>query len=201
MKRLKTLLNLFLVMFKIGLFTFGGGYAMIAIIENELVEKKKWFSSDDFYNMLAIAESTPGPIAINSATFIGYKKAGVLGSLFATLGVVLPSFIIIFIISLFFNKFLTITAVANAFKGIQVCVCYLILSAGIKMIKKMQKRPLPIIITSVVGVLLIVFTLFSIKFSSIFFILGGALLGLLTYLFFVIRKKSPDFLKEKESEK
>ena len=201
MKKIKTILNLFLTMFKIGLFTFGGGYAMIAIIENELVEKKKWFKDNEFYDMIAIAESTPGPIAINSATFIGYKLAGFFGSLFATIGVALPSFIIIYIISLFFNYFLSITVVANAFKGIQVCVCYLILSAGVKMIKKMKKQVLPILITSIVGVLLISFTLLSVKISSIFYILGGALIGLFTYLYFIISKKSPDFLEEKEGEK
>jgi chromate transporter len=151
--------------------------------------------------MIAIAESTPGPIAINSATFIGYKLAGFFGSLVATLGVSLPSFIIIYIISLFFNQFLEIAVVANAFKGIQVCVCYLILSAGIKMIKKMKKQVLPIIITSLVGILLITFTLISVKFSSIFYILGGAIIGLFTYLYCVISKKSPDFLKEKEGDK
>ena len=117
MKRFKELLGLFLTMFKIGLFTFGGGYAMLAILENEFVEKKKWTDKDDFLNMVAIAESTPGPIAINSATYLGYKRAGVLGSAVATLGVVLPSFIIIYTISLFFDAFLSLTFVAYAFKG------------------------------------------------------------------------------------
>ena len=96
MKKLKTALFLFFTMFKIGLFTFGGGYAMIAILERELVERKKWIEHDEFIDLIAIAESTPGPIAINSSTYIGYKRCGVLGSIFATLGVVLPSFIIIF---------------------------------------------------------------------------------------------------------
>ena len=99
MKRIKALLELFLTMFKIGLFTFGGGYAMIAVFENEFISRKKWLESDEFLDMIAIAESTPGPIAINTATYIGYKVAGVLGSIFATLGVVLPSFIIILVIS------------------------------------------------------------------------------------------------------
>ena len=92
MKKLKLLLTLFVTMFKIGLFTFGGGYAMIAIIEREIIERKKWIDNDEFLDIIAIAESTPGPLAINSATFVGYKIAGVLGSVFATLGVVLPSF-------------------------------------------------------------------------------------------------------------
>ena len=101
MKKSKTVLELFLTLFKIGAFTFGGGYAMLALLESELVSKKKWIEKDEFLDMVAIAESTPGPIAINSATYIGYKRAGVLGSAAATLGVVLPSFIIIYVISLF----------------------------------------------------------------------------------------------------
>ena len=108
MSKFKNCLILFFEFFKIGLFTFGGGYAMIAVIERTIVERKKWIDHDEYLDVVAIAESTPGPIAINSATSIGYKVAGVLGSTFATLGVVLPSFVIIFIISLFFNQFLQI---------------------------------------------------------------------------------------------
>ena len=111
MKKTNMIFELFFTMLKIGLFTFGGGYAMIALLENEFVEKKKWLSKDEFLNIAAIAESTPGPIAINSATYIGYKNAGVLGSVFATLGVCIPSFVIIFIISLFFDAFLNLTYV------------------------------------------------------------------------------------------
>jgi chromate transporter len=139
MKKLKLLLTLFVTMFKIGLFTFGGGYAMIAIIEREIIERKKWIGNDEFLDIIAIAESTPGPLAINSATFVGYKIAGVLGSVFATLGVVLPSFIIIYIISLFFDAFLSIVWVGYAFRGIQVAVAFLIFNAGIKMLKKLKK--------------------------------------------------------------
>ena len=122
MNKIKTILKLFGTMFKIGLFTFGGGYVMVTLIENEFVEKKKWLSQEEYYDMLAIAESTPGPIAINSSTYIGYKLAGFFGSLFATIAVCLPSLIIIYLISLFFDRFLEFTIVANAFKGIQVCV-------------------------------------------------------------------------------
>ena len=103
---MKKILSLFAAFFKIGLFTFGGGYAMVAVIERDLVEKKKWISSEEFSDVIAIAESTPGPLAINSATYIGYKVGGFLGSVFATLGVVLPSLAIIYVISLFFNEFL-----------------------------------------------------------------------------------------------
>ena len=139
MNKINALLKLFLTMFKIGLFTFGGGYAMVAIIERELVEKKKWIEHEEFMDVIAIAESTPGPIAINSATYIGYKIRGFFGSLFATLGVVLPSFIIIVLISLFYEQFVQIEIVKYAFNGIQACVAFLILSAGLKMFKKLKK--------------------------------------------------------------
>lgn len=181
MKKSKLILTLFLTFFKIGAFTFGGGYAMLNLLENEFVEKRGWLTKDEFLDMLAIAESTPGPIAINSATFIGYKTAGALGSAFATLGVVLPSFIIIYVISLFLDKFLALTLVASAFKGIQACVVYLIGSVGIKMLKQMEKKPLPIIIMSTVLVCMIAFSLFAIKFSSIIYILVSGTIGIIAF--------------------
>ena len=181
MKKSKLILTLFLTFFKIGAFTFGGGYAMLNILENEFVEKRGWLTKDEFLDMLAIAESTPGPIAINSATFIGYKTAGVLGSALATLGVVLPSFIIIYIISLFLDKFLTLTLVASAFKGIQACVVYLIGSVGLKLFKQMDKKPLPIAIMATVLVCMIAFSLFAIKFSSIVYILISGAIGVIAF--------------------
>lgn len=181
MKKSKLILKLFLTFFKIGAFTFGGGYAMLSLLENEFVEKKKWLNKDEFLDMVAIAESTPGPIAINSATFIGHKAAGVIGSTFATLGVVLPSFIIIYIISLFLDAFLGFTLVANAFRGIQACVVYLIGSTGIKLFKQMDKKPLPIAIMSTVLVLMVVFSIFAIKFSSIVFILISGAIGVIAF--------------------
>ena len=181
MNKLKTLLNLFFTTFKIGLFTFGGGYAMIAILENEFVERKKWIAEDDFYNLLAIAESTPGPIAINSSTYIGYKIAGVIGSVVATIAMCLPSFIIIYLISLFFDAFLSLTLVSYAFKGIQMAVCYLIFSAGVKMVKKLEKNLFNILLFSLTLIVFIAFTLFSIKFSSIFYILIGGLCSLIIF--------------------
>ena len=187
MKKLKDLFKIFITFFKIGLFTFGGGYAMIAILQSELVEKKKWIESDDFYNVLSIAESTPGPIAINMATFLGYKRLGVLGSIFATLGVVLPSFIIIFIIAQFFDAFLKFTLVQYAFKGIQACVGYLILNAGLKMFKKL-KKPLEIALCFASLTVLILFTLFSINFSSIFYVLIGGFVGIAAYALSLIIK-------------
>ena len=182
MNKIKTILKLFGTMFKIGLFTFGGGYVMVTLIENEFVEKKKWLSQEEYYDMLAIAESTPGPIAINSSTYIGYKLAGFFGSLFATIAVCLPSLIIIYLISLFFDRFLEFTIVANAFKGIQVCVSYLIISAGIKMIKKLPKTPLNITLITLTALAMIVLSLLAVSFSSIFYILIGGAVGLLVFL-------------------
>ena len=181
MKKSKLVLTLFLTFFKIGAFTFGGGYAMLNLLENEFVSKRGWLTKDEFLDMLAIAESTPGPIAINSATFIGYKTAGVIGSTFATLGVVLPSFIIIFIISLFLDKFLTLTLVASAFKGIQACVVYLISSVGIKLFKQMEKKPLPVVIMASVLICMITLSLLAVKFSSIIYILISGALGIIAF--------------------
>lgn len=182
MKKLKTVLILFLTMAKIGLFTFGGGYAMIAIIEREIAEKKKWIEKKEFLDIIAIAESSPGPIAINTATFVGYKVGGVLGSFFATLGVVLPSFVIILIISLFFEQFLALEYVGYAFKGIQACVAFLILSAGIKMGKALQKNVFNIVMVVLTVGSLITLDLLAQNVSTIFYILGGALVGLVIYL-------------------
>ena len=189
MEKFKQALKLFLTFFKIGLFTFGGGYAMISLIENECIEKKKWITNEEFLNCVALAESTPGPIAINSATYIGYKVAGVLGSIFTTLGVIIPSFVIIFLISLFFNDLLKIEVIANAFKGIKVGVSLLIISAGIKLFIKAEKKPLPlaIIFTTIVAMILI--DVFSVNFSSIFLILIGAVVGLTIYAINQYREK------------
>lgn len=189
MKKLKTFLQLFLSMFKIGLFTFGGGYAMIHFLENEFVEKKQWIESEEFMDLVAIAESTPGPIAINCSTYIGYKRAGVLGSLFATLGMCIPSFVIIFCISLFFDQFLAVSWVKSAFKGIQVCVIFLILSAGIKMFKKLKKTPFNCIILSLVLGTMVAFNLFSVQFSSIFYILISGFLGWIIYAIARLKEK------------
>lgn len=179
---MKKLLILFLTFFKIGLFTFGGGYAMIALLEDEFVERKKWVTHDEFMNITVIAESTPGPIAINSATYIGYKISGVLGSAVSTIGVCIPSFVIIYIISLFFDRFIQFEIVASAFKGIQVCVVYLIFSAGIKMLKNIKKNVLSYILISLTVICMIAFSLFAVKFSAIFYILIGAVIGIFAYL-------------------
>lgn len=178
---MKKYFELFLTMFKIGLFTFGGGYAMIALLENEFVEKKKYVGKEEFLDMVAIAESTPGPIAINSATYLCYKHLGFFGALFATVGVVIPSFIIIFSISLFFDAFLSFALVEYAFRGIQVCVIYLIFSAGLKMLKSMKKTVFSISIVSAVALCMVAFSAFAVKFSSIFYILVCGCIGLFVY--------------------
>ena len=176
-------------MLKIGLFTFGGGYAMIALLENEFVSKKEWIEKDEFLDMVAIAESTPGPIAINAATYIGYKLLGFLGSLTATVAVCIPSFVIIYAISLFFDAFLSLTLVAYAFKGIQVCVIWLILSAGLKMLKQMKKTAFNILILSAVVLCMMAFSVFSVSFSTIFYILISGCIGIFVYALGLLRGK------------
>ena len=189
MRKTKECLSLFLTMLKIGVFTFGGGYAMIALLENAFVEKKKWLEKDEFLDVAAIAESTPGPIAINAATYIGYKKAGIVGSIIATLGICIPSFAIIYAISLFFDAFLSLTLVACAFKGIQICVVYLILTAGLKMTKQMKKTAFNMTIISTTLICMVVFSLFAVKFSTIFYILISGICGVAVYLLGKIRKE------------
>ena len=189
MKKIKGYLSLFLTMLKIGLFTFGGGYAMIALLENEFVEKKKWLEKDEFLDVAAIAESTPGPIAINAATYIGYKNAGIIGSMMATLGICIPSFVIIYTISLFFDAFLSLTWVAYAFKGIQICVVYLILTAGLKMLKQMKKTAFNIIIVSLTLICMLVLSFLAVEFSTIFYILISGACGVVVYLLGKIREE------------
>ena len=189
MRKTKEYLSLFLTMLKIGLFTFGGGYAMIALLENEFVAKKKWIEKDEFLDVAAIAESTPGPIAINAATYIGFKNAGIVGSIIATLGICIPSFVIIYAISLFFDAFLSLTLVAYAFKGIQICVVYLILSAGLKMLKQMKKTEFNIIIILITLICMVVLSLFAVKFSTIFYILISGAFGVVVYFLGKLKKE------------
>lgn len=172
---MKTKLDLFRVFFKVGLFTFGGGMAMLPLIEDEVVKKREWITSDDMLNVLAIAEATPGPIAVNTATFIGYKKAGVLGGIFATLGVILPSLIIITIISFFVEKFLSFEYVAYAFMGIRAAVAVLILYSVFKLFKKAKKYWF----TYVLAILACVVTLVFPDFSTIYVLIGGAIIGVI----------------------
>ena len=182
MSKNKLILRLFFTMLKIGLFTFGGGYAMIALLENEFVSEKKWIDNEEFMDMVAIAESTPGPIAINAATWIGYRVAGFFGSLVATLGMCIPSITVVFVISLFFEAFLSLRVVAAAFRGIQAAVIFLILGAGLKMLKKMKKRPFPLIVFSLTVVSMLTFSLLAIRVSAIYYILVGGAWGVGSYL-------------------
>lgn len=174
------LLDLLLTFMKIGLFTFGGGYAMISVIENNCVEKKKWITHDDMMNVTVVAESTPGPIAINCATFVGFRQAGFPGALTATAGTVLPSFLIIYVISMFLNNFLEIPLIANAFKGIKVGVGILILDAAITMIRKMRKGSLPCAIMGCSFVIMLFINIFSWNFSSMSLMLIAAAVSLVT---------------------
>ena len=186
---MKDKFKLFLIMFKIGLFTFGGGYAMVSIVENEIVTRKAWISHDEFLDMLAISESTPGPIAVNSATYIGYKLGKVWGAIFATLGVVLPSFIVISLVYLVYDIFSSITLVAAAFKGIQTCVVFLIFMSAVKMWKKLEKNVFNYIISISALIVILCFSLFSIDFSAIYYILISALISLIINTISKIKKK------------
>ena len=176
------LFDLFLTFAKIGLFTFGAGYAMIAMIEHNCVELKGWITHDEMMNVTVIAESTPGPIAINCATFTGYKKAGFIGALAATLGIVVPSFIVIYLISIFLDNFLEITIIANAFKGIKIAVGILILDAAITMIKKMHKKKLPRAIMICSCIVMLCINVFALNFSSISLMIIAAIVSLTIFI-------------------
>ena len=189
MNRLKGLLSLFASMLKIGAFTFGGGYAMISLLDNEFVTRKGWIGSDEFLDLVTIAESTPGPIAINCSTYIGYKRHGIIGATVGTLGMCLPSFLIIFHISPFFDRFLEIPWVASAFRGIQACVVFLIISAGVKMLRRIKKTAFNVAVMAITLVLTVVFSLLSVSFSSIFYIIISGMLGLAIYSVRYIKSK------------
>ena len=176
------LFDLFLTFAKIGLFTFGGGYAMISLIENSCVEKKGWFTHDEMMNVTVIAESTTGPIAINCATFVGYKQKGMIGAIAATIGMVLPSFCIIFLISMFLDNFLEIAWIAHAFMGIKIAVGILILDAAIKMIRKMQKKPIPLTIMACAFLAMLLIDIFALHVSSITLMLIAAVISLAIFL-------------------
>ena len=183
------LLELFFTFAKIGLFTFGGGYAMISIIENQCVERKKWISSDEMMNMTVIAESTPGPIAINCSTFAGYKRAGIPGAFAATLGMVMPSFIVIYFISMYLDNFLELSIIANAFKGIKIGVGFLILNAGITMLKKMPKKKLSKVIMICSCITMLCINFFSWKISSISLMVVAAMVSLVLFNIQEIQKQ------------
>jgi chromate transporter len=181
------LLDLFLSFAKIGLFTFGGGYAMIALIENACVEKKQWITHDEMMNITVIAESTPGPIAINCATYVGYKQKGLIGAVAATIGMILPSFCIIFLISLFLDHFLEITWIAHAFLGIKIAVGILILDAAIKMIQKMQKKWMPRVFMICAFIIMMLINIFSVRISTVILMLAA---GVISLIISIIQKQT-----------
>lgn len=181
-QEVKSLETLFFTFFKIGLFTFGGGYAMIALLEEEFIQRRKWLDKDEFLDMAAIAESTPGPVAINSATYLGYKLAKVPGAATATVAVCLPSFLIIYAISLFFEQFTQLTVIASAFKGIQVCVIYLIFSAGVRMLKALDKSPFATGVLAAVMLVMVGLSLAGVSVSSILLILLSGAAGVAAWL-------------------
>lgn len=185
MKR-KSQLDLFLTFLRIGLFTFGGGYAMISVIEHICVDQKKWITHEDMMHITVIAESTPGPLAINCATFVGFRLAGSSGAAAATVGLVVPSFTIIFLISLFLDTFLEMALIASAFRGIKIAVGLLILNAALTMLKKAKKTPLfmLILICSAAATLLV--NLFSWNLSTITLML---IAGGVSLVLFLVQKK------------
>ena len=155
----RLLSELFFSFFKIGAFTFGGGYAMIPLIERETVEKKKWVQSSDILDIIAIAESTPGPISVNAATFIGYRTAGVLGAIAATFGLILPSFVIIFLVSSILARFENAKVVQYAFRGVRAGVLALVLKAFLSMSKKLPKKIFSIAVAVLAFVAVAVFNI------------------------------------------
>ena len=173
-EKLKRCLSLFLTFLKIGGFTFGGGYAMIPLIQKEVVDNKKWVTDDDILEIIAIAESTPGPIAINSATFIGYKTCGFFGSFFATLGVVLPSFVIIMVIAFLLSGFAEITAVKYAFFGIRAGVLALLLKSFWGMFKKCPKNLVAYLVAAAAFVASIL------SLNTLIIIISAAVIGLVS---------------------
>ena len=166
--------KLFVVFFRVGLFTIGGGYAMLPMLRKEVVEKNGWATDEEMLDYFAIGQSTPGIIAINTSTFIGYKKAGVLGAVFSTLGMVFPSWIIIISIAKFFDAFADNQYVSNAFEGIRVIVVVLILNAVIKMGKKSITTWIQALI-AIAAFVLIAYT----NLSPIFVVIGSGLIGIL----------------------
>ena len=176
-----TYISLLLVFFKVGLLTFGGGYVMIPIIEREVAEKKKWIKHSEMIDIITISESTPGPIAVNAATYIGFRVAGFWGSFFATLGLAIPSFTIIFLISLIYEKFMTWTFFIAMFKGLKVGVILLLLLAVTKLKKSVKYDVIGIICFAIVLIALITLDLFQITVPclSLIFIALGLLLGIL----------------------
>lgn len=192
MKKMNLNFTLFFTFFKIGVFTFGGGYAMIPLIHQICVTKKRWISEEEMHNILVIAESTPGPMAINCSTFVGYLQGGVLGAIFSTVGVVLPSFFIILMIAMFLDHFLEIQLVANAFRGIKVAVGILILYAACHMCNRQKKAWLPRVILTVACVSVLAIHYFSLPISTTTLLVLAGSIPFVWYLMEKIFRKRGD---------
>ena len=177
--------DLFIEFAKVGAVMFGGGYAMLAMMDSEFIEKRQWITEDELTNLTVVAESTPGPIAINCATFTGYKQAGLAGATAATLGVITPAVIIILLIAMGFEYLLQLPIVANAFAGIRVAVSLLIVRAGWNMIQKMMKKStakaVQAAICAVACVALVLIEIFDWSFSTIWMMVIGGVLGWLLF--------------------
>ena len=180
--------QLLYVYLKVGILGFGGGYAMLSLIQADVVDRYHWITLQEFTDIVAISQMTPGPIGINSATYIGYKIEGAAGAAASTVAVCLPSFAVIYLISLFFDQFLRLSVVASAFHGIQVCVIYLILSAGLKMLKQLEHSVFNIVILTTVAAAMVGCSIAAVSFSSIFYILFSGAAGLLVYAVQQLRK-------------
>ena len=185
-KIIKMILELFTTFFKIGLFTFGGGYGMISIVKDECIDKKKWITNDEFVNLIAVAESTPGPIAVNMATYVGYKKAKLVGAVAATIGVVLPSLIIIYIIAIYLKDFLKYKIIANAFFGIRVAVSIIIIRTAYNLIsnevKNSSNKPLILFLFLIYTIIFFAIEMFNINISSVVLIFSAIGLGIILSL-------------------
>ena len=191
-KVLRQSLELFLTFFKIGMFTFGGGLAMISLISREVAENKKWITEKEMGDIVIIAESTPGAIAINTATYVGYKISGVLGSIFATLGFILPSLIIISVVYVFLDIFKENKWVEAAFKGIRAAVIVLLFNAFLKLFKPMRKNA----VTVTAAVAVCALTLFT-DFNSVYMIFAGGVAGIVYFTVFIAKRRKK---AEKEAE-
>ena len=176
------LLDLFLTFAKIGAFTFGGGYAMLSVISDNCVEKKKWITAEDMMNITVIAETTPGPISVNCATFTGYRQKGVLGAIAATAGLVTPAFLIIYLISLFLDGIMEYTVVAYAFNGIKIGVGFLVLDAALGMMKKLPKDPLTRTLLWAGCAVMLLSDIFALGFSTIALMIICATVSIALYV-------------------
>ena len=192
---MKELLNLFFSFAKIGLFTFGGGYAMLPMLKREIVETRKWATDDELMDYFAIGQCTPGVIAVNTATFIGCKRRGILGGIFATLGVIFPSIVIITVIAAFLKNFADYPLVKHAFAGIRVAVCALILNAVLKLGKNALKNALSYVIFGIVLLL----ALWG-QIQTAFLVLGAGLFGIVLCFFTRGKRKEKAAKEVKENE-